>query len=169
MNPARILRIAVPLAIALAVYLIAYHWAPERQVARRQAAFVGAIDGADHGTYSRLISPSYSDRWGFTHDSAIQGIRDLSRHFLSLQADYSPASLVAEGETWVATGQLKLGGQGNAIAQEAVARANRLTEPFTFSWQKESWKPWDWQLVQIDHPNLHVPSSYTRGAAFDIY
>jgi hypothetical protein len=38
-----------------------------------------------------------------------------------------------------------------------VQRAEELREPFTFDWQQQSWKPWDWALVRIEQRELQIP------------
>ncbi len=160
----------MPFALLLACYLIFVRWAPENQVARRQAAFIAAIDEADFSTYSGLISTNYTDRWGFTHQTVIQGLRDIARQFISLEAEYTPVSQEPDGDGWIVTGAVRIGGRGNAIAQEVISRSRREKEPFSFHWIKESWKPWDWKLERIDHPSLAVPRRSATGQEFfDVY
>jgi hypothetical protein len=34
---------------------------------------------------------------------------------------------------------------------------NALREPFTMTWRKKSWKPWDWELIRVEQPELRIP------------
>jgi hypothetical protein len=32
--------------------------------------------------------------------------------------------------------------------------------PFELRWRHESWKPWDWKLVEVHNPELEVPAAF---------
>lgn len=51
---------------------------------------------------------------------------------------------------------LKISGNGGPVAQIVMERVNTLRGPFTFAWRKASWRPWDWQLTSVDHPDLNA-------------
>ncbi len=38
------------------------------------------------------------------------------------------------------------------------AAGRKLEKPFVFKWRHQSWKPWDWALVEIDQRELEIPS-----------
>lgn len=142
------------------LYFVFVHWAPERQVRVKQEQLVLAIAGSDRDTYTALISPVYRDEWNFDRDKLLKAIRQLNRQFISLQATWTPGVQTTSDSTASATGKIQLTGRGNMIGQEAMTRINRLKNPFTFQWKKESWKPWGWRLVRIDQPDLEIPPDY---------
>ena len=58
------------------------------------------------------------------------------------------------GDQATARAVIKISGSGGGVAQLVMERVNTLSGPFTFAWRKASWKPWDWQLTRVDHPQL---------------
>ena len=52
--------------------------------------------------------------------------------------------------------RLILAGRGSPLAEYAVERVARLTQPFTFTWRQRSWKPWDWVLTKMEQPELEI-------------
>ena len=46
--------------------------------------------------------------------------------------------------------------KGGDYAPEVIERVNRLTKPFELHWRHESWRPWDWKLVQVSNPALEL-------------
>ena len=75
--------------------------------------------------------------------------------FCDIQSEERALSL-ADGAGTIAA-RLALGGTGGPIAEYAKQRVNSLTEPFIFKWTRRSWKPWDWELMEVDQPQLDIP------------
>ena len=58
---------------------------------------------------------------------------------------------------------IRLEGTPFGVGSSIQRMVNREKSPLTFSWEKESWVPWSWKLVRMDHPELEIPESYTPG------
>ena len=163
MSPA-FLRIAAVLLVAgcaaLAVYLFAFRWKPENAVARSQARFLTAVAEADIRTYAEAIHPDYRDAWDLGRDDVIAGLQAVRRQFRSMEIQWLPESVTAEGESATVTGHIGLSGEGNASTRRAVRAVADAREagPITFGWRRASGKPWDWKLVSVSHPTLDVPA-----------
>ncbi|HEY1583637.1 MAG TPA: hypothetical protein VGF73_11125 [Chthoniobacterales bacterium] len=41
---------------------------------------------------------------------------------------------------------------------QIIEWVNSLTTPFELRWRRESWKPWDWKLVEVRNPGLELPA-----------
>ena len=64
------------------------------------------------------------------------------------------------GKSGEVSARLLAKGSGGPLAQLVIERLQGLHEPFTFRWQRRSWKPWDWALVRVDQPTLEIPSEW---------
>ena len=146
---------------AVALLLLALHaawlWQPERQVRLHQAHFLKAVERRKWDRMAGFIAENYSDRWGHDKGFVVSGSREVFRQFLFLTVEHAVASCVVEGGAATVRAAVKISGTGGPVAQYAMGKVNSLGEPFDFHWEKRSWKPWDWQLVRVSHPVLHIP------------
>jgi hypothetical protein len=136
-------------------------WQPERQVLLHQEHLLDAAEKRDWRAFAAFIDPHYGDRWGHDKSSLLADSSEVLRQFLALtiQRDLRDCS-VADGRATVRI-RLKLQGTGGPIAAYAVAELEGMSEPFSFQWKKNSWKPWDWTLVAADQPQLRIDRSMT--------
>ena len=54
------------------------------------------------------------------------------------------------------TARITIEADSNEIADLVKARVNKLDAPFELSWQKKSWKAWDWRLVRVSNAALDL-------------
>ncbi len=144
-------------------YLIAFRWTSERQLRSKQEALITAIEDGSWRRCEKHISSDYADRWGWTREDLGKAIKDVRSQFMVLSLDFQAPTWDIAGDTATVRGRVKVSGTGIGIGNAIIREANRLEAPGIFTWKKESWLPWDWKLVRLDHADLDVPSSYEPG------
>jgi hypothetical protein len=78
--------------------------------------------------------------------------------FLMLDIEGEISSTEEVAPNWEVRQKIVVKGIGGALGMYARDEVNRLKEPFTMRWRKRGWKPWDWELTRIEHPELRVPA-----------
>lgn len=116
-----------------------------KKVERRNWAGVG-----------NLLAENYTDRWGHDKASAAADAREAFRQFLFVTVENRTDWSEVVGDHGTTRTRIKISGSGGPGAQLVMERVNTLREPFVFEWRKMSWKPWDWQLLSLDHPELRT-------------
>lgn len=148
--------------LAAAGLYAAWLWQPERQVRLHTVHFLKAVERRNWDTAQGFVGEEYSDRWGHDKENVFIDARAVFRHFLFLTIQSEPEPAAIAGSTAEIRSPVKIGGRGGPVAELVIERVNTLRAPFVFTWMRRSWKPWDWQLVRIDHPDLEIE----RGRAF---
>ena len=82
--------------------------------------------------------------------------REVLRAFLFIEIQNDPAEPTFAGNEATVRSPVKITGQGSPVAQYVMEKVNTLRTPFYFTWRRGSWKPWDWQLMKIDHAELEI-------------
>lgn len=136
------------------ISLAVVHWSPKRVVERKQAAFIVALEDRSQRKLRRLVSTEYRDRWGFDRDDVITSILDVGGQFFILAVIPSETGFEVEKRSVTVTSRLEISGSGSPIANQAIRTANRLKRPFRFTWRKESFWPGDWNLAELDNPDI---------------
>ena len=144
---------AVAAVIALALFLL-WLWKPERQVRLHTSHFLKAVERRNWDRAQDFLGLTYSDRWHHTRESAMADAREAFRQFLFLTVQNHTDACDMEGDHATAHTVVRISGSGGPVAQLVMERVNDLHSPFLFTWRKASWKPWDWQLERVDHPEL---------------
>ena len=151
---ARLAGIAV---LALAIWLI--WWSrPERQVRRAQGRLLSALESRDYPAFGRLMAEDYRDAW--EHDKAIvlQRCPQVFDQFILLDVEGEILSCEERGEDWIVQQKIVMKGLGGGLGMYAQQEVNRLKEPFTLRWRNRGWKPWDWELAEVQQPELRIPA-----------
>lgn len=145
--------------LALALWLMWWSQA-ERQVRRAQARLLDAVASRDFQALERLLAEDYRDAW--EHDKAIvlQRVPQVFEQFVLLDVEGELHGVEELPEGWNVRQKITVKGLGGGLAMYARDEVNRLKEPFTMSWRKRSWKPWDWELTRIEQPELRIPAHY---------
>jgi hypothetical protein len=139
--------------VAVALWL-AWLWQPARQLRLHSATFIGAVERRNWRKVDALLAEKYADRWDHDKGFVLDSLHQALGGFVFLTIEHRVTTLdpvsgrIAE--------QVKVSGQGNAVAQLVMAKVNALGEPFTFRWRQRSAWPWDWELVEVDHPALEA-------------
>jgi hypothetical protein len=157
MPPRSIIPTVAVALVALAVFLIVL-WSPERQARLHQEHLLGAVSDKNWARVASFIAEDYSDRWGHDKTFVLQATREVFAQFFALELSMQDPVLSVRDGAGEVSARLIAKGSGGPFAQMAIDRLQSLPEPFTFRWQKRSWKPWDWALVRVDHPTLEIPS-----------
>ncbi len=122
---------------------------------RRQASLIEGIEKASPGRIQRLVAPGYADRWGFSREDLVTAIVDGGSQFLVLEVGAEHPILSIEGRR--ATYESALSFEGKPIGPagiEVMRRLNQLKEPFVFVWEKQSFLPSSWRLVEVRNAGL---------------
>ncbi|HYR57327.1 MAG TPA: hypothetical protein VEO95_01810 [Chthoniobacteraceae bacterium] len=116
------------------------------------AGLIHGVERRDWRKVEALLADDYSDRW--SHDKAfvVTALRQVFQPFIFLTIEHRIIAL--DASTGRVSAQVKMSGQGGPAAQFVMAKVNGLGDPFTFTWQQHSRRPWDWQLTSVDHPTL---------------
>ena len=152
-------KIAFRIAGAVILVTVWLYWwlQPERQLRRAQGRLIAAVEKRDFDAMARLLAEDYRDRWG--HDKAIVvgESRQVFSQFLMLTIERESRSVEMGTQSSIVREKLTIEGFGGPLAVAAKDAVNALREPFSLSWRRRSWKPWDWELLSVEQPELRLP------------
>lgn len=155
------------LVVVLVISLIV-HWQPERVVKRQQASLFRAVETRKPARIRRLLSNGYEDRWGFTAQEASDAFLEARSHFLALGIEIESQGIVFEGKRATATIDVNLVGTSlGPVGSEVIRFVNRLEDPFIFTWEKETFLPSSWRLVDVE--NEGIPIEAWRAGSIPAY
>ncbi len=142
-------------ALLLVVGIIVYQTRPVRVIGKKQDALIAGIEKRNAARMKRMVAESYEDKWGFDDDEAIEAIVDVGSQFMALVLTAENREIEIEGERATVKVDLTVSGKPvGPVGNEVTRRLNRLTNPFVFEWEKQSFLPSSWRLVRIDHEDL---------------
>lgn len=134
-----------------------YFWCqPERQVRRAQARLLESLESSDFDTLAHMIADDYRDAWGHDKAFVLQKAPQAFGQFLMLDIDREEFGSDALPTGWVLREKLTMKGLGGGASLFVRDRVNLLKGPFTMEWRKQSWKPWDWVLTSVEHPEIEA-------------
>jgi hypothetical protein len=142
-------------ALVLGLWL-AQLWQAENQVRLHSEHFLQQLEKRNAAAAGDLIALDYHDDWGHDRSLVLNRLRIVLRLFstLTITATTPQVALHPPVATWTAS--IQLGGAGGEFAPEIIERVNSLTKPFDLRWRHESWRPWDWKLVEVSNPALEL-------------
>lgn len=123
---------------------------------RHQRHLLEAAETKHGARLAAFIDGHYTDRWGHDKPFVVRQTSEILRQFFVLTIRNETVAVAVNGPHATVSAQLKLDGQGTAFAAYAQQAVNGLREPFVFAWTRVSWKPWDWQLIRVDQPELRL-------------
>jgi hypothetical protein len=150
--------IAVGLAVLISAYAV-YDFQPKRQLKKAHHKLMTAAEARDWNRVGELVAESYHDASGLTKSTAVASAREVFANFLVLGVEAPADSVTVQAESGSVSAVIRLTGSGNPIAQMVIEQVNVVQTPFVFRWQKQSWKPWDWQLTEVQPPEELVSAS----------
>ena len=147
------------LAAMLAGYLI-WLWQPERQVRLHTAHLINALEQNDWGDFAEFVSASYVDQWKQDQQFLLARVSQVavSTPNLRLEVHEWPVTIGAGEATWSA--RIKVDADPGELTALIKERVNGIETPFQLRWRKESWKPWDWQLVWVGNESLELSTGF---------
>ncbi|HEY1768773.1 MAG TPA: hypothetical protein VGG02_00780 [Chthoniobacterales bacterium] len=132
-------------------------WGAENQVDLHSAHLIAQIEKGSVSGAVDFIAANYHDDWGDDRARFLTRLQFVRRGLVSLAIAPTETSITLSGPRADWRASVRLIATGEA-APEVCSRLNSLTTPFVLSWQHESWKPWDWQLVAVSNPELQIPA-----------
>lgn len=152
-------KIAFGVGGLFAVGLLWLYWwvQPERQVRRAQARLFSTVEKRNFDAMSLLVAEDYRDRWQQDKAIVLRGCREVFSQFMTLRIERADSQIERGGDSWLLREKLTMKGLGGPLAMVARDEVNRLREPFAMMWRQRTWKPWDWELIALDHPTLELP------------
>ncbi|MEZ5326459.1 MAG: hypothetical protein R3F19_15520 [Verrucomicrobiales bacterium] len=159
-------RSQVIIVTGITALIVLYHslfeWPSDTQVRQKQEAFLLAIEEGDNSAWNSLISESYEDQWGFSKSNALVALQDVRSQFIGLNITWKPESQIVDSGEGKLAGTMKFEATGFFATDMITSRLNKITAPWVFEWQKESWLPWSWRLTRIENPELDL-GDYSPG------
>lgn len=147
------------LAVAIVLgFWLAQLWSAEKQVRLHSEHLLRQIEKRNWSAAGDFVAADYHDDWGHDRALLLGRLRLTLRFFssLTIEARTPLVQLDPPFGTWRA--RIQLAGEGPEVTPEVLSRVNSLTTPFELRWRRESWKPWDWKLVQVRNPELELPT-----------
>ncbi len=140
----------------LSLLALALHWQPTRQVRLHQEHLLEAVQNRKWKTAGEFLAEDYRDRWGQTKTDVLAQLPQVFGDFLALGVIGEDGAVSwSESEPTVRE-RIRIVGSGGPIAQIVMQRSQAFTQPFSFRWRRQSWRPWDWALVEADQPELRT-------------
>jgi len=157
-------RIVILIGVILLASLGWWAWGlrAENQI---EKASQGVLKAASNRNWKKLqtyMASDYKDQWGMDGNQMVQSASNvLSQFFVVDIVATAPAQITINGNQAEWSAPLRVEGKGTAIAEAIIEHsATTLRSPFTFTWRKQSWKPWDWKLVSTKQPELNFDPSW---------
>jgi hypothetical protein len=144
-------------AVIAGVYLFQL-WQPDRQVHLHSLHLADALEEKDWAGVTQFLAPDYSDQWGHNREVVVSRLQQVLHYARNLRVHAQQTITSAtDGEgRWLA--RIRIEADDNEVAAFIKARVNVLEEPFELHWRRQSWKPWDWQLVRVNNSALELPT-----------
>lgn len=137
------------------------------QVITAQEELMQCIVDGDWKKFEESLHPDYSDQWEMDRVRARRVLHELRRQFFALgitsEKSLEPVFLTEqEMDLPTATVEyiMRLDGQGAGVSHSIVTQANRIKEPFTYTWVKTGRSPLSWKVIRLSHPNLPVSKTF---------
>ena len=141
--------------MALTLFLL-WLWQPERQVRLHTSHFLKKVERRNWDGVRKVMAENYRDRWEHDKTSAIADAREAFRQFLFVTVENRTTSCQMAPDSGNTRTVIRISGSGGPVAQLVMERVNTLREPFTFTWRKAGWQPWNWELTSVDQPELNT-------------
>ena len=144
-------------AVILGLYLFQL-WQPERQLHLHSEHLVTALEQQDWAEVRAFLSENYKDQWGHNRELALTQLQQVLHFARNLHIQTERTIAIAQGDQGTWSARIMIQADDNEVASLIKARINVLEEPFVLQWRRQSWKPWDWQLVGVSNPALELPT-----------
>lgn len=151
------LQILLATLAVVAISALAFHWSPGRQVRLHQQNLQKAVEKRKWERVGEFVADDYTDRWGQNRARALEHLPQAFQDFLAIGILNEDVVIRADGDRHIFEARIKIVGSGGPLAQFVMDRVDGLKQPFSFAWRRQTWKPWDWRLVQIDQPEIEIP------------
>jgi hypothetical protein len=142
-------------ALVLVAAWVIWDTRPSNMIAKKQAALIAGIEKRSLSRIERLLAEDYEDRWGFDRQDAAEAVVDVGSQFLTLVLTPEEMTVNLVEDRAVVSTRLRVSGKPiGPGGNEVTRRLNQLKTPFEFTWEKQSFLPASWRLVQIENADL---------------
>lgn len=152
-------KILLAVVAILALGALAWHWSPRRQVELHQRTLLRAVENHDWKKFGGLLAADYRDRWGHRREVILGRLPSAFQDFFACGVLQEFPLIETTGGDARVTARARFVGSGGPVAQFLITRSAELRQPFTFSWRRAGWLPWNWELTAVDQPEIEVPES----------
>lgn len=149
--------------LVVMAYLLGFRWTSTAQLEKQMNALITGIEDNRWSRSGDRVSERYEDRWGWRKDDLRLVFQDVRSQFLVLGLELENPVWDIAGRKATFKAQLRVRGTPFGLGSSIEGMVNREREPMFFYWEKESWSPWSWRLVKMNHAELEIPESYTPG------
>lgn len=127
---------------------------PARGVERSFDHLLEAIEDNDAAKLERLFGVDYAPSLGHDRAGTLRLVTEIRSQFATCSVRREQSEFILDPSKQSATTRalIRLRGQGGPIARALVEASAATSSPAVFNWRRNSWKPWDWRLVSIEHP-----------------
>ena len=144
-------------AVILGLYLFQL-WQPERQLHLHSEHLVTAVEQQEWADVRAFLADNYKDQWGHDRELVLTQLQQVLHFARNLRIKAERTIAIAQGDQGTWSARIMIEADDNEVASLIKARINVLEEPFVLQWRRQSWKPWDWQLVGVSNPALELPT-----------
>jgi hypothetical protein len=143
--------ILIGLVLAWAIWF----YRPEHQLDRSHRRLIRAVESRN---WERLRAITSEDFMAgiYNKEESIEAGQEVLRPFLSITLTESEDVWLREQpRLYVRNALICMEGKGVGYADMVTSAVNTQADPFVFTWQRMSRKPWDWKLTRVEHPLLN--------------
>ena len=148
-----LLRIVAYTAVAILIWAL-WFYQPGRQLERAHTHLLKTLESRNWNKLRAMTADDFMAGL-YAKNEAIENGREILQPFFSIHFTESEKTLRREGPQSVISTRIHMEGSGMGYAPAVVSVVNDQKDPFVFTWQQMSWKPWDWKLVRAEHPLFH--------------
>lgn len=140
----------------LLALLLVWHWRAERQVRLHSEHFLRAVESHAWDKVSAAVAADYRDQWANDRALFLEQLPAAMRFFRGVKFEAESARMTTSEDRGAWSAKIRLHG-GDESAAPLLERVNASRTPFELQWRRQSARPWDWQLVRIENPDLVFP------------
>ncbi len=146
------------LAFILGVWLVKL-WGSEHQIELHTNHLLRSIESRDWKKFSSFLAPDYQDQWAQDRTTVMERARQVFGYLRGIELKPIDPGTTSSGAAGSWQARIELTGASNSeLASLVRERLTRLKAPFQLEWRRQSWKPWDWQLVRVSNADLELPA-----------
>lgn len=87
-------------------------------------------------------------------------MREVMRYMREVRIVAQEPLVKIENHKAIWSAKVTLDGDAGEPMTLVKERINSLATPFELEWRRISAKPWDWKLLRVGNPELHLPSDF---------
>lgn len=154
----RFIRILIPAAVVLVVWLLwPYFESTKAQVLRQHARVLALASDRDWEAVTESMALEYEDQWSLNRGDSVKLAEEILMGFITLDIEWTTTEVTINGNIAKVRGTAKLRGRGLGASQMVMDRVNEVKEPWVFTWRKDGSGPRGWKLLSLRNTGLGGP------------